>query len=366
MNTVVLIPAYKPDEKFVAFSEVLRKQGLTVVAVDDGSGPEYDAFFDEAEKLGVTVLHHSENKGKGRALKSGFVYIAKQMLEVQGIVTADCDGQHTPSDIMRVIKCMEENPETMIIGGRFAEKQDDVPLRSKIGNGLTRLVFRLATGLKIRDTQTGLRGIPTSLIPRLADLKGERYEYEMNMLLYLKEWEYPYKEIPIETVYINNNEGSHYNTLRDSWRIFVQIFKFCMASAISFIADYVLFILFDGFVFKGGEISLASLLGESVPVWLTNVVACFSLAYILARIISAVINYILNRKLVFKKGSGSSWVKYTLLAVAVMLVGAFFTGLLNGALHIPAVICKLIIDLPLALSNYFIQRDWVFKGKVKK
>lgn len=361
MNTVILIPAYKPDEKFVAFSETLIGLGLTVVAVDDGSGEQYRGFFESAEALGVTVVRHEVNGGKGKALRTGFTYIGENMPETEGIVTADCDGQHTPEDIMKVIKCMEENPDTMIIGGRFAEKQDKVPLRSQIGNGLTRLVFRLATGLKIRDTQTGLRGIQSGLIPRLMELKGDRYEYEMNMLLYLKEWEYAYKEIPIATVYINNNEGSHYNTLKDSWRIFVQIFKFCAASAISFAVDYILFFILHNFVFSSGDISLAAVLGDGVPTFLVRVVACFSLAYIVARVVSATVNYVLNRLVVFRKGSGSSWVKYTALAVAVMLIGAFFTGLLYDAFGIPGIICKLIIDLPLAAANYFIQRDWVFK-----
>ena len=361
MNTVILIPAYKPDEKFVAFSEVLRKNDLTVVAVDDGSGEEYMQFFESVEKLGVVVVHHAVNGGKGKALRTGFAYIKENLPETEGIVTADCDGQHTPEDILRVIKSMEENPETMIIGGRFAEKQDKVPLRSQIGNGLTRLVFRLATGLKIRDTQTGLRGIPAGLIPKLLELKGDRYEYEMNMLLYLKEWEYAYKEIPIATVYINNNEGSHYNTLKDSWRIFVQIFKFCAASAISFVVDYVLFFILDAFVFTSGAFSLASILGDGVPTALARVVACFSLAYIVARVVSAIVNYVLNRLVVFRKGSKNSWVKYAALALAVMLIGAFFTGLLADTLGIPGIICKLIIDLPLAAANYFIQRDWVFK-----
>ena len=124
MNTVILIPAYKPDEKFVAFSEVLRKNDLTVVAVDDGSGDEYMQFFESVEKLGVTVVHHPVNGGKGKALRTGFAYIKENLPETEGIVTADCDGQHTPEDILRVIKSMEENPDTMIIGGRFAEKQE--------------------------------------------------------------------------------------------------------------------------------------------------------------------------------------------------------------------------------------------------
>lgn len=363
MDTVVLIPAYKPDEKFIRFIERLVGMGLSVLAVDDGSGDAYAEIFNKAEALGVRLVHHDVNKGKGRALKTGFAVIAESMPEVAHIVTADCDGQHTPEDICRVIDSMAENPDCMIIGGRFSKKDDEVPIRSRIGNGITRYAFRIVTGLKIRDTQTGLRGIPSSLIPKLLKLNGERYEYEMNMLLYLKEWEVRYKEIPIATVYIDNNEGSHYNTFRDSWRVFVQIFKFCLSALASFAVDYTLFILLDVFVFAGDKWNLASLLGDSAPAFLGRVIACCSVSYIIARVISAVVNYMLNRRVVFKKGSKYSVLKYFLLAFAVMLIGAFFTGLLLDTWGVPGVLCKLIVDMPIAVANYFIQRDWVFRKK---
>lgn len=361
MDAVILIPAYKPDEKYVAFSRSLREKGLPVLTVDDGSGAEFGAVFAEAEALGVTVIHHPVNRGKGCALKTGFAEIEKNMPEVCRIVTADCDGQHTPEDIVRVLDAMREAPGKLILGGRFSDKKGSVPVRSRIGNGITRYVFRAATGLKIRDTQTGLRGIPATLIPKLLALPGERYEYEMNMLLYLREWEIGYGEIPIRTVYIDNNAGSHYNALRDSWRVFVQIFKFCLAAVASFAADYLLFYLFDTFVFAGGAYSLASLIGAGVPPVLSRVIACFSVPYLAARVISAVLNYVLNRRVVFKRGSRHSALKYLILATSVMLVGAFLTGFLVMQLGLPGILCKLLVDLPIAVANYFLQREWVFE-----
>ena len=363
MKAVILIPAYKPDFHFIDFVKELKEKNLPMLVVNDGSGDEFDHYFAEAEEIGAKVVHHDVNRGKGKALRTGFEAIKKVFPDAEGVITADCDGQHTTKDLLRVIDTMEQNPEAIIIGGRFSKKDDDVPVRSQIGNTITRWVFRLATGLKIRDTQTGLRGIPAYLFDKMAELKGDRYEYEMNMLLYLKEWSIPYVEIPIETVYFDNNKQSHYNTFKDSWRIFKQIFKYCLASISSLLVDYIAFILLNTFVFSGG-FDLAAALTDALPDSLTFLVKNLSLAYLVARAISSVFNYILNSKVVFHASSKGMVVKYFALVIVVAIVGSFFTELLIG-LGLPSLLCKIIVDVPLFFSNYFIQREFVFKKKIK-
>lgn len=341
MNTIILIPAYKPDHKFVDFVKELRKRDLNVVAVNDGSGQEFDVWFEEVSALGAVVLTHEVNKGKGRAIKTGIKYIIESRPENDFVVTADCDGQHTPDDIERVISAGDLHRDAIIIGGRFSNKDEKVPARSVLGNTVTRWVFRLATGLPIKDTQTGLRGLPKELLPRLSELKGERYEYEMNMLLYLKEWSIPFVEIPISTIYFNNNKGSHFNTFKDAWRIFKQIAKFCLVGVLSLLLDYVLFKVF----FSLG-------------------IGAF-MAYVFARIISSIFNFVLNSRYVFKSVGKIVVVKYYILALLIMLVGSFGTELITKFISWP-VLSKLIIDLPLFLASYVLQREIVFKKKIKK
>ena len=183
MNTIILIPAYKPEESFVDFSALLKERGHVVVAVNDGSGEAFEDIFRRVRDLGVDVIEHDVNKGKGRALKTGLRHIVDSYPETDLVVTADCDGQHKLADIERIIEAGKNNPDAVIIGGRFQDKNVKIPFKSRFGNGVTRLLFRFATGLKIHDTQTGLRGLPASLFDKLLALEGERYEYEMNMLL---------------------------------------------------------------------------------------------------------------------------------------------------------------------------------------
>jgi len=340
MHSVILIPAYKPDEKFVVFAKSLIDEGKTVLAVDDGSGEEHKLFFDEVKAFGVHVLHHSTNLGKGCALRNGITEICKMFPNVEAIVTADCDGQHSLHDINKIIDAMETNPNTLIIGGRFQNKDEKVPIRSFLGNSVTRIAFILATGVRIHDTQTGLRGLPACILPQLEVLSGDRYEYEMNMLLKIKEWEIKYKEIPIQTIYINDNKGSHYDTFKDSWRIFKQIFKFCGASVLSMIFDYLIYIL------------LLNLFDSSV-----------SRAYIIARIFSAVFNYLLNSRLVFKKSGLTHFVKYAILAVCIMFIGAYGAQWLSNEFNFSDLLCKIFIDLPLFVVSFVVQREAVFNKK---
>lgn len=349
MNYTILIPAYNPDDKFTAFVDVLKEAGESVLVVDDGSKEECQPLFAYAEEQGLKVVHHDGNKGKGQALRTGFKAIQDD--EVLGkcdyVITADCDGQHTLESIHKVAAAAEENPGAMIIGGRFQD-EEDVPLRSRIGNGLTRLVFKLATGLSIHDTQTGLRAVPASLLDQMAVLKGDRYEYEMNMLLYLKEWSVPYKEIPIATIYYDNNAGSHYNTFRDSWLIFKQIFKFISSSVISFVVDYVLYLIF------------AAVITKCFP-GVKDI--CVPIAYATARVISGIVNYLLNSRFVFKAKGKRTFVGYFILWFIILCLGAGGSYLIRDLLGLSKFLCKLLVDIPLFLLSYFVQREIIFKKK---
>lgn len=218
-STVILIPAYQPTDALVSLTQTLASRGFVIVCVDDGSGADFDEIFARTAEY-AEVLRYPDNRGKGGALKHGMRHIMSdaQYSSFKYIVTADADGQHKPDDIAKVAREVEA-VGGLVLGVRFFTGK--VPLRSRFGNSVTRLVFALLSGKKISDTQTGLRGFEISEF--YADIAGERYEYEMNVLLTAAEEGVPIYEIPIETVYENNNEGSHFRPIRDSVRIYKTI-----------------------------------------------------------------------------------------------------------------------------------------------
>ena len=166
-----------------------------ILIVRDGGGKEYDKIFKELKSLNCKILVHTQNRGKGTALKTGFSYISR-VDDIKGVVTVDSDGQHKPQDILKVAKKLRENPSDLILGVRDFEKS--VPLRSKFGNILTKKIFYLLTGKKVSDTQTGLRGISKKYLDDFINIKGDKYEYEMNMLTFANSLKITIIEVPIE------------------------------------------------------------------------------------------------------------------------------------------------------------------------
>lgn len=218
MVRIAVIPAYKPEEIFMKVLKEVHDVGFKIIVVDDGSGPRFSEIFNKAKQY-AHVISYPENKGKGHALKTTFSYIMDTYKEKQvTIVTLDCDGQHKIKDAIKVCEISETYPEAMILGSRKQSKKS--PWKSRFGNGITRIVFFMFTGVRIHDTQTGLRAFNGSLLPMLVKIPGMRYEYEMNMLLQLAKTSVKMIEVPIETIYIQNNAGSHFRAIKDSVSIY--------------------------------------------------------------------------------------------------------------------------------------------------
>ncbi|WP_433042827.1 glycosyltransferase family 2 protein [Dactylosporangium sp. CS-033363] len=221
---LALIPAYEPDHRLVELLADLRSAapGAPLVVVDDGSGPAYRRVFAAARILGCTVLTHPVNKGKGEALKTGFRY-ATSLHPGRAVVCADADGQHRPDDILAVANMVERTGRTVLGVRRFTGR---VPARSRIGNALTSALFTSLTGRRVGDTQTGLRGYPPALLPWLLAVPGARFEYEMRALLFAVRCGHPVEQVPIETVYVRDNAGSHFRPLADSMRVYGPLVRF--------------------------------------------------------------------------------------------------------------------------------------------
>ena len=352
MNTIVIVPSLNPDGKMVNTVKSILAEGFNdVVVVNDGSGPEYLSFFEEVSKLpGVTVLTHEVNKGKGRAMKTAFAYILENRKDVAGVVTVDADGQHLPKDIRACAEAMEADGNRVILGVRDFSLPH-VPKKSRIGNNITKGVFRFACGIKISDTQTGLRAIPFKHLPAMCEVAGDRYEYETNQLLVMKRQGIEFSEVVIDTVYIDDNASSHFHPFRDSIRIYMIILKFIGSSIASFLLDFLLFTV----------INLA--IGDSLDGSVRLLIATVG-----ARVVSSLFNYTVNRKVVFRSDADvkRSLVRYYILAACQLLASYLLVNIVAekildlGATFLESVI-KMIVDFVLFLLSYQFQQRWVFK-----
>lgn len=342
MMRIAVIPAYEPEEIFIDVLKAANEAGFEVIAVDDGSGPRFSDSFARAGQY-AHVISYPENKGKGYALKTAFSYIS-DAYEPDGItvVTLDCDGQHTIKDAVKVCEVSHAHPEALVLGSRKQSKKS--PLKSRLGNGITKKVFSISTGIRIQDTQTGLRAFSGSLLPVLADIPGMRYEYEMNVLLQMAKASVQMIEVPIETVYIRNNAGSHFRAVRDSVSICAEILKFSASSLVGFLVDYSFYSLILLFTGTKGVV----------------------LANVLARVISATMNFGINYIFVFqsKESLRKSIVKYFALACCVLICNTCLLYLLTVIAGQNPFVSKILVEFVLFIGNWAVQRTFVFR-KVK-
>ncbi len=246
MKPVILIPAYQPAQELIALIRALTEDAdQKIIVVNDGSTqPTAKQVFDtiSAQFPRVDLVHHAVNLGKGQALKTGFNHFLLHYGETSpGVVTADADGQHAKDDILLVAQSLAAQPHKLILGSRSLKEK--VPWRSLVGNKITIQVFRMITGVKLIDTQTGLRGIPQGFLGELMRSIETGYDFELDMLIRAVQQGYPIREIPIKTIYMDNNKSSHFDAIRDSFKIYFVFLRFSLLSMVTAAIDYIVFAL---------------------------------------------------------------------------------------------------------------------------
>ena len=307
--------------------------------VDDGSGSESAEIFARAAAFpGVHLLRHASNQGKGAAVKTAFRFAQQQFPDMVGVVTADADGQHDPKDIARVAAVLlAHDGQNLVLGARAF--QGTVPLRSRIGNIITSRVMHVLLGRKLRDTQTGLRGIPASLLPRLLELESNGYEFELEMLILAHQFSVPIIEEPIRTIYEAGNRSSHFNPLVDSMKIYFVLARFASVSLLTALLDNLVFYIAYR---RTGEVLASQVVG---------------------RLLAVAFNYWMVRRSVFfsRERHLSTLPKY--LALVVISGAASYGGIraLGATLGIPPVAAKLMVESALFFANFAVQRLLIFR-----
>jgi glycosyltransferase involved in cell wall biosynthesis len=339
VHIAAVIPAYCPTEQLIDVAKALASFSTFagIIVIDDGSGDRYRAIFDHLQTIqGVTVLRHAVNLGKGSALKTGMNFALVKFPKIAGVVTADADGQHSPSDIRRVAERLLELPNTLVLGARGFEGK--MPLRSRIGNSLTRAVFRILIGHRVKDTQTGLRGIPSALIRNLLPLRSSRYEFEMDMLIIAAQSNFEISEEPIQTIYIGDNESSHFNPFFDSVRVYFCLLRFAFSSAATYALDVTIFYLAYS--------------------WGRNIL----LAHVLGRLGAVTLNFLLVRDFVFHARARGLLQILSYLGVVLVSGAVSYAAQITlvQAAALSPMVAKTSVESVLFFVNFLVLRDVIF------
>ena len=349
---VLLIPALNPPEYLNEYLELLKRRGFfSVIIVDDGSRAECRDIFEKADRQGCIVLHHQERRGKGAALKTGMsCYLERFSGKTDGIVTVNSDGSDSPEDIGKVAQALGDvnkmRPNSLVLGVRDLNSPALSGAR-RVGNKISRMIYRLLMNIRLQDTLTGLRGIPDAGITECTLLPGNGYEYETAMLI---AWEHKgYIEVPASTQKSSSGAEAHYRPVRDTFQIYLVIFhKFLMFAMVSLSVsalDVFLFWLFTEHFLEGRT---------AYPIiWGT----------IIARVISASINYVMNRRLVFQSNEDrrKSASMFVVLSIVQCMLSAVLVHALEFFSSADPVGLKIIVDVGLFFANYKVQHMFIFK-----
>jgi glycosyltransferase involved in cell wall biosynthesis len=333
---VFLFPAYQPTNLFPKVLSRLR--GLSesaIVVINDGSEDSHLPFLEAAREIeNTTVLVHAVNLGKGAALKLGMNHILVHHPDCIGVVTADADGQHDVYDILKVAAELEGNPTALVLGSRDFSKK--IPLRSKIGNIVSRYVYRLLIGLNLSDTQTGLRGIPRRLMKLCLAIRANRYEFETEQLVLAKNEGIPLREVPIQTIYFDKNQSSHFRPLYDSLKIYFVLLRYGISSTAAAIADIGIFWL---------------VLALSDSLLISNMSA---------RLISLWVQLALLQSFVFKKPINARiFIEYIGLVILSGLISTALQAQMAEVLAVP-IAAKILADTVVFIFNFLFIRDLIF------
>lgn len=333
---VIVIPAYRPGLGLIELARSLRCQSdCPIIVVDDGSGSLFtDLFKDISAIPGVTVVSNAVNLGKGAALKNGFNHALLAFPNIQALVTADADGQHLASDIVAVANA--SSPYSMVLGARAFNPS--VPLRSRFGNIVSKHIYRLLTGLHLQDTQTGLRSIPRQLAEICLSIRSNRYEFETEQIITAKNTGFKFKEVPIQTVYIDGNSASHFNPVIDSFRIYFVLLRYALSSVATALTDFLVFYVLTA---DGISVLTSNMSARAVALW---------------------IQFMLLKKYVFKsKGGLSTFAAY----VAYVFFSGYVSSVMQGqfAEHVVSspLLAKVVVELAIWIFNFIFLRDIIFR-----
>lgn len=351
LNSAVILPVKDPDDSLLEYIKGLISNGVKkLIVVDDGSEADCGDLFDEIKELPqCDLIRQEENCGIAWALKDAMDhYLDKGYNEVyNGVAYVEYLGRYAYSDIERVSEAMDSNPESIIISERTFD--DGVEKNKKIGNRIMIMIYDFLYGIRVKDPQSGLRGFPNKIIPRIMKVDGVDYEYMINMVIEgqkhgmkpvcLKNEKISTNAQVFTKPYPKKNAGFIYKHL------IIHFIKYIISALVSFALDVTLFQIFVGMLQPYHE-------------------AYILMATIFARAISSVWTFTFNRKVVFhsKDNLIKSLLKfYGLVAIQMFSSGVLVTLIFRAIRIIPEAVIKVIVDFSIFLISYKVEKQFIFK-----
>lgn len=337
MNYIAIVPCYRQPEEYInVLSELLSTEIYKIIIVDDGNVKLIE--LNQIKSSKIVLIRHERNIGKGAAIKSALKYIKKyETSEISGIVMLDCDGQHSIKDMEKLIESHKEFSDKIVLGVReFTGK--NVPFKSKLGNNVMSFLFHLIFDVRIIDTQTGLRIIPSRLIEEIIDIKNNRFAFELEFLIRgIRKTDIV--QVPISTIYHEKNRETNFRPFLDSVNILYPLIRTATVGLTAVALDYI--------------ILLALLINE------------ISLFYslLIARLIGLIYSSIMIRNFVWRstRKKARSYIKYFTLWIANLLFLYFILDSFSSTIK-EIFILKIFIDFVLFVINFIIQRK-IFDSK---
>jgi len=319
-----VIPAYNPDEHLISVINSIEAESDNIIfVIDDGSKENTQYIFqkieNEYDSKRVIVLKHAINLGKGAALKTVFNHILVEYPDIEGVVTLDSDGQHSTADCLRILEVLDKDKGSFVLGYRTFSK--DIPLKSYIGNNISKFIYKIILGRNFKDTQTGLRGVSRDFMKICLTINSNRFEFETEQLAMAVNQHIKIVEIPIETIYIKNNKASSFRPLVDSFRIYFVLFRYGLSSIITAVVDFMVFVIS---LSLGADIFIANMLARTVSIGVQFTLLDKFVFYTKAKII----NFILFALYVYAMGIVSSLAQISAVE----------------SMHMPVLAAKIIVE----------------------
>ena len=350
---ILIIPAMEPRKDFAGFiDELLQLHMGPIIVVDDGSGMKFRNLFHSINaKENCTVLYHEKNYGKGASIKTAIRWCLEHFYSFKGIITVDCDGQHLPKDVKAVYDKLITLQENELVLGVRSFDNEETPEMSRLGNRVSSWIMKTLYSIDLQDTQTGLRGFHRSLLEWLLTVGGDHYDYELHVLIEAKKKSVTFNLVHVETVYFRRNIDSHYRPFTDSLyiaRIMAHgVMKYFASSLTATALDLSIFTILTKVVFSHLPLSFRLLFGT-----------------LIARIFSSILNYSINRRLVFSQDTRfyPTMLKFYTVWICQLSISYSLVLALTAATGIDEVFVKMMVDAVLALFSYQVQLRWVFKN----